>query len=123
MLRIGRTVAYRLARQYVAAGGGDLPCERFGKLMRVPRVLLEQKLGGPITWPIPSVAPATETPRPLRPTGRRRASDHCAPHAATAERSFPLRVGAPMPSHRSWNPHGPISTDECTVALSPRRSR
>lgn len=41
VLRIGRTVAYRLARQYLVAGDGDLPCERFGKLMRVPRVLLE----------------------------------------------------------------------------------
>ncbi|MDW3214772.1 MAG: helix-turn-helix domain-containing protein [Ilumatobacteraceae bacterium] len=67
VLRIGRTVAYRLARQYLAAGDGDLPCERFGKLMRVPRVLLELKLGGPITWPIPTAAPTNETPRPLRP--------------------------------------------------------
>ena len=70
VVRIGRTVAYRLARQYLATNGEEgLPAERFGKQLRVSRVLLERKLGGPITWPIaqhevvdePTPAPSTKS--------------------------------------------------------------
>ena len=70
VLRIGRTVAYQLARRYLAFGGKDgLPVVRVGRLLRVPRVELEKLIGGPITWPLPdrttapvdSLEPATTT--------------------------------------------------------------
>jgi Helix-turn-helix domain len=48
--RIGRTVAYRLARQYLATAGREgLPVVRFGKQLRVPRPALEAMLGGTLT--------------------------------------------------------------------------
>ncbi len=53
VLRIGRTCAYELARQFTATGGRDgLPVIRVGCLLRVPRIALEQMIGGPITWPV-----------------------------------------------------------------------
>ena len=55
VLRIGRSSAYALARQYLATNGASgLPVIRLGHLLRVPRPLLEQLLGGPITWPPPN---------------------------------------------------------------------
>ena len=53
VLRIGRTSAYRQARRYLATNGAEGLCaDRFGKQIRIPRCHLEQRLGGPITWPI-----------------------------------------------------------------------
>ena len=53
VLRIGRTSAYRQARRYLATNGAEGLCaDRFGKQIRIPRGHLEQRLGGPITWPI-----------------------------------------------------------------------
>ena len=53
VLRIGRTSAYRQARRYLATDGAEGLCaDRFGKQIRIPRCGLEQRLGGPITWPI-----------------------------------------------------------------------
>lgn len=52
VVRIGRTTAYDLARQFLATGGREgLPVVRFGKQLRVPRCRLEEALGGPISWP------------------------------------------------------------------------
>lgn len=57
ILRIGRTAAYALGREYLATDGlSGMPVIRFGRLLRVPRVKLEAMLGGPITWP-PTTAP------------------------------------------------------------------
>lgn len=79
--RIGRTTAYEIAREYeTTAGASGLPVVRFGKQLRVPRCLLEDWLGGPITWPILSdatpVAPpvASITPAPSAKRTARRAS-------------------------------------------------
>jgi hypothetical protein len=48
VLRIGRTVAYELARRYLATDGGDgLPVIRIGKQLRVPRAQLVRWHGGP----------------------------------------------------------------------------
>jgi hypothetical protein len=74
ILRIGRTAAYALGREYLATGGlSGLPVMRFGRLLRVPRVKLEAMLGGPITWPLPTTTPSVATaitmsrPRVVRP--------------------------------------------------------
>ncbi len=53
VLRIGRTVAYREARKFLASNGVEGLCaDRVGKQIRIPRCHLEQRLGGPISWPI-----------------------------------------------------------------------
>jgi len=49
VLRISRTVAYRLCRLWPETGGAEgIPCERVGHLLRVPRAKLEELAGGPI---------------------------------------------------------------------------
>jgi hypothetical protein len=76
VLRVGRTAAYQLAKRHLATNGAEgLPCCRIGHQLRVPRYLLEEMLGGPVTWP-PGPAPdntpaskSTET-HPPRPTRR-----------------------------------------------------
>ena len=56
-LQIGRTAAYDLARLYQASGGTDgLPVLRVGRQLRVPRAVLEEWLGGPLTSPADSQA-------------------------------------------------------------------
>ena len=54
VLRIGRSAAYQLAREYLATDGSSgIPVMRIGGQLRVPRHMLEGYIGGPITWPIP----------------------------------------------------------------------
>ncbi len=61
VLRIGRTCAYSLAREFVRTGGeSGLPVVKVGRLLRVPRVAIEAMLGGPITWPPEEHASADE---------------------------------------------------------------
>ena len=55
VLRVGRSTAYREANAFERSGGRTgIPVIRFGKQFRVPRCRLEEQLGGPITWPLPS---------------------------------------------------------------------
>jgi excisionase family DNA binding protein len=62
VVRIGRSAAYKLAGEYVNSGGvSGLPARRIGGQLRVPRHLLEEYIGGPITWPIPD-GPVDEAP-------------------------------------------------------------
>ena len=57
VVRIGRSAAYKLAGEYVnTEGASGLPAKRIGGQLRVPRQLLEDYIGGPITWPIPDAA-------------------------------------------------------------------
>lgn len=50
VLQIGRTAAYAMAREYQCSEGKDgLPVVRVGRQLRVPRALLEQWHGGPLT--------------------------------------------------------------------------
>lgn len=50
VLRIGRTAAYALARQWRATDGRQgLPVVAMGRLLRVPRAALEEISGGPLT--------------------------------------------------------------------------
>ena len=81
VLRIGRTSAYRQARKFIATNGAEGLCaDRFGKQIRIPRCHLEQRLGGPITWPIftddtpVASAVASITPAPSAKRTTRRAS-------------------------------------------------
>lgn len=70
ILRIGRSAAYKLAREYLATNGASgIPAVRVGGQRRVPRHRLEEHIGGPITWPIPDtpVADSTaDTSEPVR---------------------------------------------------------
>ena len=54
VLRIGRTMAYELARSYQHNGEG-LPVVRIGRLLRVPRAALEAFVGVSLqrsgSWP------------------------------------------------------------------------
>ena len=80
VLRIGRTAAYRLVREYLSSNGATgIPAVRYGKQVRVPRALLERDLGGPITWPIveaprstPSAVAARAPSRQSAPSTPRR---------------------------------------------------
>lgn len=52
VLRIGRTLAYQLAQEWIATGGErGIPCRRVGRLLRVPSRELAELMGGLITWP------------------------------------------------------------------------
>ena len=65
VLRIGRSKAYDLARQWRASGGATgLPVLDFGNVLRVPRHALEAMVGGPLHPPaaLQVVATATEDP-------------------------------------------------------------
>src|SRR5689334_8340906 len=57
VLRIGRTAAYQLARQYIATNGLEgMPARRVGRQLRVPRGLLETWLGSALHAPMPDHA-------------------------------------------------------------------
>ena len=57
VLRVGRTSAYALARQWRETGGrAGLPVVSFGTCLRVPTGALEQLLGRPITHIPPKTA-------------------------------------------------------------------
>jgi len=71
VLRIGRTAAYALTRQWRATGGAEgLPVVRVGRLLRVPVHQLERLAAGAIDHvdPTPADRPATAaTPTPPAP--------------------------------------------------------
>ena len=70
VLRIGRTAAYALAREWRARNGASgLPVLEIGRTLRVPRHALQLMLAG---HPLPAVE-AREAPpsRGHRPAGRR----------------------------------------------------
>ena len=49
VLRIGRTSAYRLAREFLTTdGAGGIPTVRAGRQLRVPRRALEAFIGAPL---------------------------------------------------------------------------
>ncbi len=72
VLRVERSTAYREANAFEASGGKTgIPVVRYGKLFRVPRCRLEQQLGGPITWPLPTDAPVIVATTRLPPPRER----------------------------------------------------
>lgn len=61
LLRIGRTLAYRLATEFLDGGEG-LPVVRLGGVLRVPREALRPMLS--IDGPLPAIGAAAEAPSP-----------------------------------------------------------
>ena len=52
VLQLGRTTAYLLVNRFVATNGAEgIPVVVVGGQYRIPRVRLEELIGGPITWP------------------------------------------------------------------------
>jgi hypothetical protein len=68
VMRISRNGAYQRVRRGVATGGREgIPAERVDKQFRISRYVIEERLGGPITWPIPGFHDISNT-RPADPT-------------------------------------------------------
>jgi hypothetical protein len=72
VMRISRNGAYQRVRRGVATNGREgIPAERVDKQFRISRYVIEERLGGPITWPIPgfhdisNTQPADPAPEPL----------------------------------------------------------
>jgi hypothetical protein len=72
VMRISRNGAYQRVRRGVATDGREgIPAERVDKQFRISRYVIEERLGGPITWPIPgyhdisNARPAHPAPEPL----------------------------------------------------------
>jgi len=62
LLRLGRTKAYALAKEWRATGGrSGLPVIDFGDVLRVPRHALEELAGGELA-PRPSAQPPADGP-------------------------------------------------------------
>src|SRR5215218_8432216 len=75
ILRISRNNAYKEVRRGVATEGVEgIPAERFDKQFRISRYVVEERLGGPITWPIPGFheIPEDSPPTPVRHPRRSR---------------------------------------------------
>ena len=67
VMRISRNGAYQRVRRGVATDGLEvIPAERVDKQFRISRYVIEERLGGPITWPIPGFhdIPNTRTADP-----------------------------------------------------------
>lgn len=61
--RISRGRAYAQVRLGVATNGEDgIPAERVDKQFRISKYVIEEQLGGPITWPIPGFHDCAEVP-------------------------------------------------------------
>ena len=69
VLRFSRGKAYELAREFLSTGGASgMPVIRLGRQLRVPRAVLEDWIGGPITWPIPTTHPTEPVAIALKPS-------------------------------------------------------
>ena len=61
--RISRGRAYAQVRLGVTTNGEDgIPAERVDKQFRISKYVIEEQLGGPITWPIPGFHDCAEVP-------------------------------------------------------------
>ena len=76
VMRISRNGAYQRVRRGVATDGRVvIPAERVDKQFRISRYVIEERLGGPITWPIPGFHDIANT-RPEHPAAEPVASQH-----------------------------------------------
>jgi hypothetical protein len=91
VLRIGRTKAYALAREYRDTGGRcGLPVVDFGDVLRIPRCRLEQLIGGELPVTLPAVdgqatAEPTRGARQPAPRARTRRSNRLARNTTTTQ--------------------------------------
>ena len=93
VLRIGRSKAYELAREYLATDGASgMPVIRLGKQLRVPRALLERWMGGPITWPIPKVRIPAASPVVSIASNTRRSRQDRRTASKSQQTSMPFSV-------------------------------
>jgi hypothetical protein len=70
LLRIGRTKAYAMAREWRATGGrSGLPVVDLGSVLRVPLKALEEMTGADLTGELARIAPPSPpAPAPSAPT-------------------------------------------------------
>lgn len=89
VLRIGRTAAYGLARQWRATDGAEgLPVVSFGRLLRVPRAALETFAGGPLSSPTETVGDQESEPQqPADPTNPTYPAEAPRPTTSTPRRT------------------------------------
>jgi hypothetical protein len=100
VLRVGRTSAYALARQWRETGGrAGLPVVSFGTCLRVPTAALEQLLGRPITHIPPKAARPEPGAGPAAITHLRPAEAPTAPavRPARSRRGTGTRAQASLP--------------------------
>ena len=94
VLRIGRTLAYQLARQYLAGDPDGLPVIRLGGCLRVPRRALDELIAGRRT-------PAAEIEADIEAAIDELLGDTSpAPTRSTPERSSPHACVAALPNRR-----------------------
>lgn len=68
LIRVGRTKAYAMAREWRATEGrSGLPVVDFGHVLRVPRYQLEVLLGGPLSSDSPVTSPPSGVPAAAAP--------------------------------------------------------
>ena len=82
VLRLSRGKAYELANEFLNTNGASgIPVLLLCRVMRVPRVALEEMIGAPITWPIPDLKGAKPS------TAKAMAPEHAVTSPATRPRS------------------------------------
>lgn len=117
VLRIGRTAAYALTRQWRATGGVEgLPVIRVGRLLRVPLHELERLAAGPIAR---TNDDATDQRQPADEAPASKRADPNQTEPATAEPSRVPRGGTDAPSSRPVTQATPNPTRRST----PKRNR
>jgi hypothetical protein len=90
VLRISRNRAYELVRLGVATSGrAGVAAERVDKQFRISRYVIEARLGGPITWPIPGFHDIAE-PEPATPSGKK----------SSTHRDLQLETASAMPTRK-----------------------
>lgn len=95
VLRISRNRAYQLVRLGVATDGRDgVAAQRVDKQFRISRYVIEERLGGPITWPIPGFHNVAET-KPVDAAVKNTPA-HPQPASETAD-AKPVRHRRPKP--------------------------
>jgi hypothetical protein len=108
LLRIGRTKAYAMAREWRATGGqSGLPVVDFGHVLRVPRHQLEAIVGGPLdALEAPDEGPVGE-PSEAAEAGAPAASPSDTTPASTATQGRPRTSPTPPTRRRSRTPDHP----------------
>lgn len=116
VIRVGRTKAYAMAREWRASGGrSGLPVVDFGHALRVPLCQLETIVGGPLTADgVGAAAPATAVE--LEST---QAADHSLCDEPAPTRSDPLAPEVPAVT----NPDPASTPSRAPRRRSRRRTR